>query len=354
MPKQQGYGWTILAAALTNTPRARQKNNPISIVERDGAKFLRVPLIRKCKIRYQGSVITFNQKKFDQMLENHKNQVWDAPPYVRVGHKDSPGLSWFAQVQDESPHGEMIQEGDWLVAYALPTDEEVKKAERGYKFASIDMHPDYMSNQMELAFNSQDFEEVTKEEPMTIAEGTKDGDKIELSKEEYQDLLSQSASNEVAVKLQAQVDALAAEKATLETEKVKFKAERIEDRKMIYMSSVDAVIEKAKARTSEDGKTALPAFVINTLESLLKFETIDSTIKLSTDGDGVSGYVDYVFSSVKHLLEGIPILAMPIEGSTTGEDGGPESEKILFGMTTTELDEFYTKEAENAWPGGTQ
>lgn len=345
MPKQDGCGWVILASALTNTPRARQKGNPISIVERNGTEYLRVPLIKKCRIKYRDQILTFDQDKFDQMLKNHHDQVWDAPPYIRVGHQGSPGLAWFAQVQGESPHGEMVQEQDWLVAYALPTDEEVKKAERGYKFASIDLHPDYNSNQLELAFSSNDFEEITEEETMTTSDSK---DEITLSKEEYQRLMGDSAANEITISLQAQVDALATEKAAWDAQRVEMEARRTKDRKAIYLSRVESVIEKAKARRSEDGKSALPAFVLNIAANILKFETItgdSDTIKLERDGeDGVAPYVDYIVHAISHLLSNMPIESMPAEGSTTHTEDGPDGEKIRFGMAETSLDEFYDKE----------
>lgn len=347
MAKQKGFGWTILAAALTNMPIAQQRGNPISIVEKDGVEYLRVPLIKKCKIRYRDQILTFDQGKFDQMLENHQSQVWDSPPYIRIGHKDSPGLSWFAQVKGETPHGKMVQEQDWLVAYALPTDEDVKKAERGYKFSSIDLHPDYSSNQLELAFSSQDFEEVTDEEE----DMSGNGEEITLSKEEYQKLMSESAANETTVKLQAQVDALAVDKTAWEAEKLELEARQAKDRRAIYLSTVENIIEKASARRGKDGKSALPAFVLTTAASILKFETISGdsgTIKLERDGgDGVANYVDYVVDAISYMLSNMPIESMPVEGATTHEEGAPGKEKIKFGMDEKVLDDFYDDEVKD-------
>lgn len=345
----KGCGWTILAAALTNTPRARQKDNPISIVERNGEEYLKVPLIKKCKIRYRGEILTFGQDEFDQMLTNHKNQVWDAPPYIRVGHYDNPGLAWFAQVGDQSPSGEMVQEGDWLVAYALPTDEKVREAERGYKYSSIDVHPDYSSNQMGLAFNSSKFEEVdevevTEEE--TMSGDGKNKKVVELSQEEYQDLLAEGSKERA--ELQRELDEVKELKAQLEANQAKAK-------RQVYFSSVSAVIDRAKARRSEDGKSALPAFILNTVEAILKFEVIESgsgVIKLDREG-GESGLVDYVFHAIDHLLTNMPIISMSIEGSSEhkedaryeGDDG---KETISFGLETIPLDEFYENEAHLA------
>ena len=215
-----GKGWTILAAALTNTPRARQKDNPISIIERDGTKFLRVPLIKKCRIKFRDKVITFGQDEFDQMLRNHTDRVWDAPPYIRVGHHDSPALAWFARVGDEEPTGEMVQENDWLVAYALPTDDEVEKAKRGYRYSSIDVHPDYSSNQMGLAFSSDEFEEVDEDEVTEEASMSGEGKQekvITLSEKEYKSLLA--SESEKNATLQKELDEVKVMKAKLETER---------------------------------------------------------------------------------------------------------------------------------------
>lgn len=343
----KGLGWTVLAAALTNTPRARQKDDPISIVERNGAEYLRVPLIKKCKIRYKGNVIAFGQDEFDQMLKNHKDRVWDAPPYIRVAHEDSFGLAWFAQVGNETPSGEMVQEKDWLVAYALPTDEDVRRAERGYKFASIDVHPDYASNQMGLALSSNEFEEVNEEDEVTEEEAMSDdkdkGNVVTLSADEYKDLLTrESEANAV---LQKQLDEANAQKAMLE-------AEQARSRQQLFLSSVNGVIDQAKARRSEDGKAALPAFILNTAEAILKFEAIENggvVIKLDRDG-GEGGVIDYVFSAVSYLLAEMPIISMAVEGSTDAkeEDGYDDGEKtmITLGLDKVPLEEYLENEAK--------
>ena len=53
-------------------------------------------------------------------------------------------------------------------------------------------------------------------------------------------------------------------------------AERAKSRRQLFISSVNGVLEKAKARRSKDGKSALDAFVLNTAESILKFEDIEA------------------------------------------------------------------------------
>jgi hypothetical protein len=319
-----GLGWTILAAALTNTPRAAQKDNPISIVER-------------------GEIITFGQDEFDQMLKNHTDRVWDFPPYIREGHYDNPALAWFARVDNEDPAGEMVQENDWLVAYALPTDEEVQKAKRGYRYASIDVHPDYSSNQMGLAFSSMEFEEidedeVTEEEAMV---DDKDKKNVTLSAEEYKKLLDQESDRVALAKELEEVKAM----------KLALEAERVKTRKQLFIASVNGVIDQAKARRSEDGKSALPAFVLNTAESILKFEAIEGNngvIKLDREA-GESGVIDYVFNAVSYLLTNMPIISMAVEGSTDADetDRYDDGEKpmITLGLDKVPLDEYLENEA---------
>ena len=342
--EEKGKGWTILAAALTNTPRARQKDHPISIVEKNGTKFLRVPLIRKCRIKFRDKVIAFGQDEFDQMLRNHTDRVWDAPPYIRVGHHDSPALAWFAKVGDEEPAGKMVQENDWLVAYALPTDDEVEKAKRGYRYSSIDVHPDYSSNQMGLAFSSDEFEEVDEDE-VTEEVSMSDDDKkekvITLSEKEYKSLLASESDKNAT--LQKELDEVKAMKAKLETE-------RVANHRQLFMASVDGVIEKATARRSEDGKTALPAFVLNTAKSIMKLEAIESgsgAIELDRTG-GEIAVVDYIYNAMNYLLTNMSITSMATEGSTGHEENkmdAGEKETIKFGTEEIGLEEFLGAEA---------
>lgn len=345
-----GKGWTILAAALTNTPRARQKDHPISIVERNGTKFLRVPLIRKCRIKYHDEVIVFGQDEFDQMLRNHTDRVWDAPPYIRVGHYDNPALAWFAKTGDEEPSGEMVQENDWLVAYALPTDEEVEKARRGYRYSSIDVHPDYSSNQMGLSFSSSEFEEVdedevTEEGNMSDGKEEKEEKVITLSEAEYKAMLA--GESKASAEMRKELSEASAALADL-------RAERDKGRKRLFLSSVDGVIDRASARRGKDGKTALPAFVLNTVKSILKFEAIEGSsgvIQLARE-DGESGLVDYLFHALDHLLTDMPITSMAVEGSTEHEENaqyeggdGDGKQMIKFGLKEIPLSEFLEEQA---------
>lgn len=345
--EEAGRGWTILSAALTNRPRARQKNHPISIVERDGAEYLRAPLIRKCRIKYRGEILTFGQEEFDQILKNHKGRIWDAPPYIRVAHGDSFGLAWFARVGDEEPHGDMVQENDWLVAYALPTDEDVKRAERGYKYTSIDVHPDYSSNQMGLSFSSDEFEEIDEDEvteEVSMSDEGKQEKVITLSEKEYKSLLA--SESEKNATLQKELDEVKVMKAKLETE-------RVANHRQLFLTSVDGVIEKATARRSEDGKTALPAFVLNTAKAIMKLGAIESgsgVIELDRKG-GEIAVVNYIFNAINYLLTNMPITPMATEGSTGHEENRMRTdneETIKFGTEEISLEKFLEAEAKKS------
>ncbi|HEC61583.1 MAG TPA: hypothetical protein ENI27_04945 [bacterium] len=253
-------------------------------------------------------------------------------------------MAWFARVGDEEPHGDMVQENDWLVAYALPTDEDVKRAERGYKYTSIDVHPDYVSNQMGLAFSSDEFEEVDEDE-VTKEVSMSDDDKkekvITLSEKEYKSLLASESDKNAT--LQKELDEVKAMKAKLETE-------RVANHRQLFMASVDGVIEKATARRSEDGKTALPAFILNTAKSIMKLEAIESgsgAIELDRTG-GEIAVVDYIYNAMNYLLTNMSITSMATEGSTGHEENkmdAGEKETIKFGTEEIGLEEFLGAEA---------
>lgn len=349
------HGWTILAAALTNSPRARQKGHPAKIVNVNGTDFLKAPLIQKCMIKYRDQVIKFGQEEFNQMLQNHRNEVWDAPPHIRVGHSASPGLAWFGKVEDEDPAGYLTQEDDWLVAYARPADEHVKEALRGYKFLSIDVHTDYDSNQMELRFSLDDAEVIfleedqqmpdpkdktTPEAPVTPLDG---GNSITLSREQYDELIKAQASQAS----NAELDRLRAENEAL-------KLAREEAKRNTYLLAVERIVANANARRGEDGKSALPAFVLNTVSQILKFEDVGEdgkVIKLDREGK-TTGVIDYMVHSLEYLLMNMPIEPISTQGDTSSGEkpryqSGTANENS-FNMSDDDLDAFYTSGARDS------
>lgn len=134
----------ILGIAATNRPHVRLREHPMSVVEKNGKKMVRVPFMVKGKYRHTLGPLDFTDEVFDKMIENHKNKVGDFGEGLDVKHiPDLGSLAWF----DPDSGGQIVREDNLLVGYGVPTGEDALKfIEDGkFKWASVEFHPDYKS-----------------------------------------------------------------------------------------------------------------------------------------------------------------------------------------------------------------
>lgn len=141
-----GYGPTLINAAVTSKPHLRQRGQEIKLVERDGQELVEVPLMRKGIYAHPwGGKMVFNDKFFAAMIDNHKNKVTDYPVALDFRHRDEQGSLAFLDPEDG---GFLELKDNWLYAYGPPTDESAKGIirSRKWRYSSPEFHPDYQSN----------------------------------------------------------------------------------------------------------------------------------------------------------------------------------------------------------------
>lgn len=134
----------ILGVAATNRPHVRLREHPMSIVEIDGKKMVRVPFMVKGKYRHPMGSLDFTDDVFEKMITNHIQKVGDFGEGLDVKHiPDLGSLAWF----DPDLGGKIVKEDNLLVGYGVPTgDDSLKFIENGkFRWASVEFHPDYKS-----------------------------------------------------------------------------------------------------------------------------------------------------------------------------------------------------------------
>jgi len=138
-----GTGPLLLRVAITNEPHLRLKDHPVSLVVVEGTKYIRVPLAYKGVFKYKfdkmgdPELLIFDDRFFESIIRNHENQVWDAAPYLRVGHNRNVSLGWF----DSDSGGFLRVEGDVLVGYVKPTSDTAVQIveQKQYRYSSVDV-----------------------------------------------------------------------------------------------------------------------------------------------------------------------------------------------------------------------
>lgn len=374
---ETGFGWTLVAVAAVNRPGARQRGYDITVVERNGQMVLRAPIIKKSVVRNKGRTYKFDQGFFDNVLRNHERGVCDSAPYLRVSHEPGdarpPALGWF----DAESGGELVQEENWLVGYALPTSDEaletVKRKE--YRYASADIHPDYRSNELavletaEFETYPEDHIFVEEDNTMTVT--------LEEALVQIEQLKTDMVERDERVtELEAQVTELedgqsddddhqdlevpewVKEKLTkLEAENIRLEEERVK-------SAQIAEFERRKATVAEiagnlksfrnDSGHGYSAAVVNTFEQVALSQPVkgsgDEIIVQLEDGEELTlaALLDYFIAGAAHLVrQSGP--TVQLEGNTHGVESKPESLTGAFGMTPEQMQDFYKNSADRAW-----
>lgn len=141
----------MLGVALTNRPHVRLKKHPISVVEKDGEKLVRVPFMVKGKYHHPQGDLDFTDDAFDKMLENYRNGVADYDLAADSKHQPERGAwMWFQEELGGKVVRENVNGEDLLVGYAKPADESVIRDLSGvapkFRYASLEFHPNYRSN----------------------------------------------------------------------------------------------------------------------------------------------------------------------------------------------------------------
>ncbi len=172
IPKYEGEGPALLAAAITSKPHLRQRGNEISLTEIDGKELVRVPLMRKSIVSHPWvGKLVFDDEFFELMIKNHKSRVTDFSVSLDFRHTDDFGI--LARL-DPDDGGYLAMEDSWLIAYGAPADEKAKEIILGRKwpYSSPEFHPDYKSHLLKKLTNnpSPDKNSITLESCTEIKE----------------------------------------------------------------------------------------------------------------------------------------------------------------------------------------
>lgn len=218
-------GITLLRVAYTNEPHLRLRKHPMSVVDIDGEKVIRHPVMVAGNYRHPRAkdgvlnlntvAITDPKHKFNRVVANHHNNVTDAGVYARPGHKSREAWVWLSPerggwVAIEEDQGDTV-----LVAYGKPTSEDkLQRIERGeYLYNSADLHLRYKSNQI-LEEGDQDV--VSWGELQILEDSMSD---VTLTSEEHEALLAyQKEAGKLKLESKKLADQLETQKSTLEGE----------------------------------------------------------------------------------------------------------------------------------------
>lgn len=166
-----------LGCAVTNRPHIRLKEHPLSVVDINGKKFIRVPMMRAGKYRHAQGDLDMTGEVLNQFIQNHTKGLADFEVVLDAKHQPDKGAlglfeaSQGAFVQREKAGMPQVADpnGELLVAYAIPTgDDAIEVIEKGkFRHASMEFHPDYSSNVQQTYLSS----DLTEIEEMTVQLG---------------------------------------------------------------------------------------------------------------------------------------------------------------------------------------
>lgn len=243
-------GITLLRVAYTNEPHLRLRKHQMTVVEVDGEKVVRHPIMVAGKYRHprakngvlnlNGLAITDPKHKFNRVIANHYGNVTDAGVYARPGHKSREAWTWLSP-----EHGGWMaiekDEGDTvLVAYGKATSEDrLQRIERGeFRYNSADLHLRYKSNQI----LEEDDKDIVSWGELQILEDSSMAD-VTLTSEEHEALLAyQKEAGELKLESKKLAD-------QLETQKNVFEGE---------VHSLKVRLEEFEVANNDDNQDGLP------------------------------------------------------------------------------------------------
>ena len=330
------YGPTLVAVAATSKPHLRQRGADITLIEKDGKEMVRVPIARKGVYKHKlapDGKLVLDDKQFDKMIENFEAEVTDFNVSLDLRHTDEKGA---LALLDKADGGQLVKEGDWLVAYGYPTRQHAKDliTSKSFRYASAEIHPNYDSNLVHQ-LSSDDLEIYELEEE----KGKDEMSDITIPKEEYDTLKAAQKPEEIEIP----------ESFRLELEALKKRAKEAD--RAILKSNVALAVSEMRSYRDEQGRGHSEAFV-NTVSALLLGEPIsegEETIKLEADNGAITPEV-----VATYYRQGLLKLAKTTPGQVnmTTKTVGDEI-KLELGIrngapgTNEEISTF----SKNAWQG---
>lgn len=365
---ETGGGPALVAVAVTAKPHLRQRGNEISLTTIDGKEVVRVPIFQKSINKHPNGTLIFDDGFIDKMIENHKNKVTDYNVALDFRHDEKMGALAFLDADDG---GWLAREGNWLVAYGPPADEEAKKVinSRKWRYASAEFYKNYKSNQLQKlsteTLEKVELEDILSMEDFTMPKQIKVGEytvninedggvlalgesdvstleKVALEFGQGKDALAKVSTLEARVReLEGHTEPeLPAEaKVKLEAmqgELAKLQAERDAEKAQRTREQVAVALEKARNYKDANGNAHDPVF-LNLIEKgmlLQEFERGEEKISLEAKADAPA-IVSYLRKLFTVMLETCPG-TMPATGHTEGSEE-PLGQKPLPNYSEDEL-----------------
>lgn len=337
-------GTTLVAVAATSKPHLRQRGADITLIEKDGKEMVRVPVARKGVYKHKlapDGKLVLGDKEFDKMIENFDKEVTDFNVSLDLRHTDEKGA---LALLDKADGGQLVKEGDWLVAYGYPTRQHAKDLiqSKSFRYASAEIHPNYDSNLVhQLSSDDLEIYELEEEKGKTMSDVT-------ISQEEYDRLKALEAK---VVKLEAnqkpeEIEIPEAFRLELET----LKNEAKEAKRAILKSNVALAVSEMRNFRDDQGRGHSEAF-INTVSALLLGEPVgegEETIKLEATSSPITAE-----QVATYYRQGLLRLAKTTPGQVNMTTKTvPDEIKLEAGNGNLQWKtEEVTKFAKNAWQG---
>ena len=336
----KGFGPVIYGVAATNRPHLNLKDYPLSVVDIDGQKFIRVPMLPKGKFKHPDGTLEFNDEFFDKVIENHEKRVWDYPPFLMETHKGTTSLGSF----DPKDGAFLKREDKILVGYAKPSNERaIKKIEeKEYSFASPEIRFNYSSNELEN--KSLDFtklEEILEGDIMTdninLEALQSDNEKLKTRNEELSLKLK-----DTDVKLESkdkEINELKETVVALEAKVAEYNKEQEKSEEVVKLEAQIAKLEQARNRDRSDAllenlkvfvenKKGYPAGAINLVEAIFAKKVFGAN---EVSLESVDNNVDiYYQKAIVEIFKNYVTPEVNLESQTNGDEVELEATEVTL------------------------
>lgn len=353
-------GPVVVGVAVTNIPHLPLP--PMSIIEKDGNKFVRVPFLRKGIFSHPevpNGKLVFDDQTFNTLLDNHDKRVSQWGVMLNERHDQGVSLAWF----DELGGGWIQKEndpdfGDLLVGYGKPTGDTILDLVQNqkYRYASVEFRPKYKSSML-AKLSSDGLAELQLEDLVDIKTLEETMEEVTIPKAEYETLKgnvekvtqleAQLADGQAKiVTLEAKVATIPApekekeypEELRLELQKNREEIARL--KKNALETQVSLVITKAESYRDKNGYGHSPVMLEIARAAMLGQEVKEGTIKLESAQP--SDIADYFRKVMVHMLETVPG-QVRMEGRTQGDDEQSINFERGETFTAEELAGFWTE-----------
>lgn len=312
-------GPVLLGAAVTNIPHLPLP--PMSVVEVNGEKQVRVPLLRAGIFRHPNGKLVFNENVFNKMLSNYDEGKSHYGVSLNIKHKPELGaLAWF----DKDKGGKIVQEDDpkfgkLLVGYGKPTCEQTLELinNKQYAYASAEFQPHHVDT-MITRLSMDDMDEIELEE---LVEDNQ-MDEVTISAEELRQLKEKAekvekletdlkdATDKILALEEAAKPVVKLEDSIPENIKVMLEDQAKEInrlKKNALATQIDLVITKAQSYRDANGYGHAPVLLEIAKNAMLgESVTAGETEVIKLESGNPADIADYFRKVFIYMLENIP------------------------------------------------